>query len=360
MSVSFEDCVKGCLMGVRIGDALGMPFEGLDAHEIHTLCPNGVRDFHQPTHVVFEEMRSLQPGDYTDDWQLTRAGCHSIIECKGFDLKHLARKYVEEYHRSKIGWGATTADAIKKMALWFETEGAEGRAPDVAVAPMEGRGIGNGVAIRIAPFALFCATQYASVFGLYSVETHLEKIIWSDGQMTHADPRATSGAYALANLTARLIHHQDEPIADRKQLYDLIEFVIDLTHRFERRHEDAFTKIQWNDRFTYRLRHMQEQFLLSKNFIPTTKRLRENLGTSCLTLESVPFSIAMFLQYPTDFEKALQATVEAGGDTDSNAAMVGSLVGANIGIQGIPEKWRNFRPDFLEAERLAEQLLEVL
>jgi ADP-ribosylglycohydrolase len=39
------------------------------------------------------------------------------------------------------------------------------------------------------------------------------------------------------------------------------------------------------------------------------------------------------------FEEALVATVAAGGDTDTNAAVCGALLGAALGRQAIPRRW---------------------
>ena len=40
-----------------------------------------------------------------------------------------------------------------------------------------------------------------------------------------------------------------------------------------------------------------------------------------------------------DFEQALVATVKSGGDTDTNAAIAGALLGAAAGIEAIPQRW---------------------
>ena len=58
-----------------------------------------------------------------------------------------------------------------------------------------------------------------------------------------------------------------------------------------------------------------------------------------------------------------------GGDTDTNAAIVGGLVGARWGIDGIPSEWRskgirfdNFRQDFTELKDVneLEEMIENL
>jgi ADP-ribosyl-[dinitrogen reductase] hydrolase len=65
-----------------------------------------------------------------------------------------------------------------------------------------------------------------------------------------------------------------------------------------------------------------------------------------------------------DYLKALQATLLRGGDTDTNACIVGGLVGAAYGAEAIPEAMRNVvltcdidksahpRADFLHTSRI--------
>ena len=45
------------------------------------------------------------------------------------------------------------------------------------------------------------------------------------------------------------------------------------------------------------------------------------------------------LLHASDFEAALLATVAAGGDTDTNAAIAGALLGAALGMESIPPRW---------------------
>ena len=48
---------------------------------------------------------------------------------------------------------------------------------------------------------------------------------------------------------------------------------------------------------------------------------------------------AFFHLKNSGFEEALVATVAAGGDTDTNAAVCGALLGAALGKQAIPSRW---------------------
>jgi ADP-ribosyl-[dinitrogen reductase] hydrolase len=58
-----------------------------------------------------------------------------------------------------------------------------------------------------------------------------------------------------------------------------------------------------------------------------------------------------------DFEGALTAIVNAGGDTDTNGAVAGAALGSRVGLTGIPQRWlqRVRSLDYLLA--LADRLL---
>lgn len=45
------------------------------------------------------------------------------------------------------------------------------------------------------------------------------------------------------------------------------------------------------------------------------------------------------LKYPDDFDKALIASVNHSGDSDSTGAVTGNILGAYLGLSGIPEKY---------------------
>jgi ADP-ribosylglycohydrolase len=55
----------------------------------------------------------------------------------------------------------------------------------------------------------------------------------------------------------------------------------------------------------------------------------------------IAFTHAFFqLKHATSFEAALVQVVRSGGDTDTNGAITGALLGACFGLEAIPERWR--------------------
>lgn len=62
----------------------------------------------------------------------------------------------------------------------------------------------------------------------------------------------------------------------------------------------------------------------------------ESMGYTLLALQ------VGLIQYwcAPDFEQGLRSVVEAGGDTDTNGAVVGALLGVRFGAEAIPDRWR--------------------
>ncbi len=59
---------------------------------------------------------------------------------------------------------------------------------------------------------------------------------------------------------------------------------------------------------------------------------------------------------PLDFEAALVQIVSAGGDADTNGAVVGAVLGARYGAAAIPQRWLDCIPERERIEALADDL----
>ena len=76
---------------------------------------------------------------------------------------------------------------------------------------------------------------------------------------------------------------------------------------------------------------------------------------------NIAFSFAFFyLKNNYSYEEAMKSMLLQGGDTDTNAAIAGGLLGARWGIKGIPSNWidglnfNNERKSFVELENVQE------
>jgi len=105
--------------------------------------------------------------------------------------------------------------------------------------------------------------------------------------------------------------------------------------RFFRDKRDPDSKVAIVDDIDDRLQSLSTlSFILPKT---TPEEVINMYGRgSCYVYNSLPFSYAFFLRNPTDIE-SLYDVVSAGGDTDSNGSIVGSLLGALNGTKIFPQ-----------------------
>ena len=63
------------------------------------------------------------------------------------------------------------------------------------------------------------------------------------------------------------------------------------------------------------------------------------LGAGWVAEEALAIAVYCAAKYENDFEKAVVAAVNHGGDSDSTGAIAGNILGAYLGMQEIPEKY---------------------
>jgi ADP-ribosylglycohydrolase len=343
------DKIRGCLVGVAVGDALGMPVETMTREEIlRATGGNGVQDLIKPVQQRIRGTMDLKPGTTTDDTQLTFAVARSLIQCRNFYIVDQANELVGELANSDFGWGRSTKKSAQQIKEYLDScvigrtvEKIPGRHPEIpAQAPAKpGDGCGNGVAMKVAPLAVF----HALTGGL--PEPFLSDVM-ALGLMTHGDPRASFTAAALGNAIASVLDRQ-RPL-DKERALPLVRKAVTRTLKIlEFRYQ--FFRDMPNDRLSKRFEALWES-------LGSERSLRLRIGNGCFALESVPFAIGCFLRHPADFRRGVLEAVNAGGDTDSTASMVGALIGANVGRSGIPVDWQTAVPATTKAMELADAL----
>ena len=62
-------------------------------------------------------------------------------------------------------------------------------------------------------------------------------------------------------------------------------------------------------------------------------------GVTGYAWHTLPVALHAVLAHPADYRNAVLAAIECGGDTDTVAAIVGGIVGAGVGREGIPAAW---------------------
>ncbi len=288
-SPSLEDRFQGCLVGLAIGDALGMPFEGLPSWVVGPVLDQ-VQGFHEST------QRGLAAGQWTDDTQMSLCLARSLVHRGQADPEDIAREYLGWFQSDDVrGIGTTTFHALYRLeagASWRES-GIEGE-----------QAAGNGTAMRAAPLGL-----------LYHGDVEkLRDACALDAEITHKNAEAIAGSQAVAFLVARLV-------AGALPERDLLQETV---------------KVVAGSRVAENLRRSSE--LLRRKVNPL--QASEALGVGGYVVETVARSAFCFFHAPDDFGVAVTAAVRAGGDTDTAGAITGAWSGARVGLAGIPVRWQ--------------------
>ena len=150
--------VIGCLLGGALGDAWGVPYEGI----------TGPVAFEIPSKPTL-----------SDDTQLTLATCESIIECGRIDPENIAKHFLRWFLAGRIvGIGSSTLKAMLDLAAGthWALSGASGE-----------YSAGNGAAMRIAPVS----------FLLNPMDPQDRILIRDVCRITHRSDEAYVGALAV-------------------------------------------------------------------------------------------------------------------------------------------------------------------
>ena len=176
-----RDYVRGVILGGAIGDALGMPLEGLSKKEIQTYY-GVVSKYVDSTYSP--HTKGLARGQYTDDTQLTLATLESIIAKKNIDIEDIGARFAELYRQKRlIAAGRATKKALKNIV-----KGQSAYESGIV------DGYGCGAAIRMAPIGL-----------LPGDGRDKESLVCDVTSITHASTVAIASAMTVAYAVAYLL-----------------------------------------------------------------------------------------------------------------------------------------------------------
>jgi ADP-ribosylglycohydrolase len=323
---SFADAVRGALLGTAVGDALGMPVEGLSHQNVRTYY-KGIKAYRAD-----ENRGDLGAGQWTDDTQLTFALARALTDAPDAPDAWPARAaegYVALLPRARR-WGRTTTAAVERLA--------DGAAPPAAADP-EGRA-SNGAAMRAAPLGCWWAAPGAARTDAFAALAPVLRV-------THAHPAALAAGLGQAWAVRWACAHDGGVRFDRAAFWaDLVA----ATHEAETYLAGVLPGMADDGpdrRVSARLRGLADQL----RAFPLD--LRDACGgVGVAADEAWPFAVAMFARNAPVLEGSLLSAINVGGDADTVGAMLGALLGALHGWSAFPDEWK----DGLEAaDRLATE-----
>jgi ADP-ribosylglycohydrolase len=307
-----SDPVVGCLLGLAVGDALGLPREGLSPRRAALLFPH-------PDRYQF----LLGRGFFSDDTEHACLTAQALLASGGVPTvfaRALARGLRWWFAGLPAGIGRATLRACVKLWLGF---------------PPDRSGVhsaGNGPAMR-APLLGVCLASDPATLGAF---------VRASTRITHTDPRAEYGAFAVAWAARRAAESRGGPPPEPRRFADDVRAVLK------------------GDLHSAKLFDLLDAMVLSLELGQSTERFADTMelgrGVSGYMYHTVPIAFHAWLSHPDDYRAAVQAAIRCGGDTDTVAAITGALVGIRVGKAGIPPEWLAGIADWPRSVRWIESL----
>ncbi|MGW4504052.1 ADP-ribosylglycohydrolase family protein [Streptomyces sp. NPDC004436] len=269
------DRAVGAVLGSAAGDALGAPYEFGPAR---ALTARG------------EEMRGgggWDPGEATDDTQMAVLVGESLLEHGGLRLPDVFARFRRWAAGEPKDIGLQTEDVLTNGSPW-----------DLAAAlhlQTNGRAAGNGSLMRASTSAVYFAAA-----GRETTMSAARRI----AALTHGDRAAWEGTAILHELV-RVALDGDDPLA-------ALPGVLAAVHPG---HRERYGRI------------------LAPDWHPGLATEFNGAVWPCLG------SAVWALRTTAGFAEAVRAAVDLGGDTDTVAAVTGTLAGARYGRASVPREW---------------------
>lgn len=330
--------IRGCLLGGAIGDALGYAVEFWDWKRIQRRYGEGGIQAYEPD---FQSGLAL----ISDDTQM------SLFTANGL-LSHDARKaaglpvvspemsifsaYLDWYHcqcsptmpKDNHSWLSELPEMHERRAPGNTCMSALRAGEPGSTAEPANNSKGCGGIMRVAPVALWGR-------GVVPIE-QTDRLAAEAAALTHGHPLGWMSAAALADIVARAAFGEGD-----RDLYAITEAC-----------KSAMSEIYRGNAFLDKLIRIIDQAVeMSRNDAADVDNIHR-IGGGWTGDDALGISLYCALKYQDDFSKAVIASVNHSGDSDSTGAITGNIVGARLGEAGIEEKW-------LDGLELKSEILEL-
>ena len=329
---TLQDRIRGSLIGGAIGDALGYPVEFIYSYEEiqKRYGERGITRLDTNQHWLGED-EQVGKAVVSDDTQMTLFTANGLLNAKRQKsnmIYSICRAYIEWYltqvgkwsNKYKDCWIARIPELNKRRApgntcmssLYAIYSGRE---------PMN-NSKGCGGVMRIAPIPLYAAVD--NRMGILDAD----KLAGDAAEITHQHPLGFISAALMSHVVYRLTLNI-EPTQDSMKHY-IMEGVAEMRNQYKDYHNDVERMAELAERAI---------FLLDNG-----KADLENighLGEGWTGEEALAIALFCALKHFDNFEEAMIAAVNHGGDSDSTGAVTGNILGAAVGYDAIPQFFKN-------------------
>ncbi len=289
-----KNSIQSALVGMAVGDALGVPVEFMSRSSLDRNPVTSMREY--GTHHQAK-------GTWSDDSSLAFCLVESL--CKGYDTQDLAEWFMAWYYEGKwtphgrvFDAGSITIGAIRRLKSGVKPTEAGGGSEDDN---------GNGALMRILPLVF-----YVQDFSREQRYQYVKEV----ASLTHKHIRSVVACFIYIEYALCLLKGDNKETAYQNICKELTFFLKYIT--ISEKELSYFKHI-----FNGGLPMMHRQLIHSSGYV-------------LHTLEAALWCVLTSHSYSETVLKA----VNLGEDTDTTAAVAGGLAGILYGIEQIPQEWQ--------------------
>lgn len=325
-----QNKIRGSITGGAIGDALGYPIEFV--YSFNDICARygkeGITDFDMSyPWLESEEKKAL----FSDDTQMTLYTVEGLLEAER-NGKPIAPTVCNAY----LAWYAHQAG--RKVKISYQSKLSEieelnqNRAPGntclSALAAIhagkepQNASKGCGGIMRVAPVGLYGAAHDWSPADTARLSGEL-------AELTHLHPLSTYSSAALAVIVQLCASSEDT--VDKEMFKGIVDKslkIVSDVYGADAAAMDEFRKIVGN------------AMSLEDDPQSDWQIIEDRIGEGWVAEETLAIALFSTLRHVDDFTGCLISAVNHGGDSDSTGAVAGNIIGAILGDDAIPGKFK--------------------
>jgi len=341
------DKFAGCLIGGAVGDALGYTVEFSTLDNIRRRYgEGGIRRYE----LVCG--RAL----ISDDTQMTLFTANGLLVADTLRKRNgTSQPAVVSIWNAYLDWLKTqnpgSVPAAGHITWLFEREELHSaRAPGntclqalrtgvmgTAESPLN-RSKGCGGVMRVAPVGLFYDSSEMPISRICDIGS-------AAAAVTHGHPLGYISAEVLVYIINSIVYGRNDDVWTgeglREIVYNCRNYLM-LRYRGNK-HADEMVEL------------INKAIYLASQYTPVTEAI-SSLGEGWVGEEAIAIAIYCCLKFSDSFEEAVIASVNHSGDSDSTGSITGNIMGAYLGVDAIPDRFK----EPLELRRVIEQIAEDL
>lgn len=319
------DKFRGCLIGGAAGDALGYAVEFLGEDQIFSRygskgifeysLKNGIAEISDDTQMTLFTANGLLLATTRGKTRGIMGSYESYIKIM---YKCWYRTQTEAYPIEDdylYSWLLNVPELFSERAPGMTCMAAIENGAEGTVASPINNSKGCGGVMRVAPIGLYFCDK---------------KMSYDETDMIGAEAAALTHGHDLGFIPAAALVHIIRAIVERNMMLKeaVNEAVTAMENMFSKsKHISDFTAI------------MKKAVKLSEKEIDDLTAIHQ-LGEGWVAEETLAIAVYCALKYQNDFDAALRVSVNHKGDSDSTGAVTGNILGAYLGYQAIPQKYK--------------------